>query len=1239
MTTCTWSPGSAARAAAQVLEALLSGRVARQAPSESSEVLVCSYAEDFDHLWRLGDPLLEWLASGERHVVLIQHGVPRNKRLDANSPDEFLPADAWAAALTLAIYERTPALVSACRITVLDFAPRRSLERPAGSESSLAEASMEVHSLLPHVSTMSPWALRAFFNDLRSPTPAEMPALDARKQLGQLWRLLYPDKHAGRTPQDGTLLDSLRRAPLGAYAKAVNQENARYRHDEGFGAFRVAVRLLLGAMQAGTVSPEDGRDLLRRIRERQPAAPLEDEYDFDLLRRYMELLQRLEELPKYSPPSSGDAIQAQRKLLLIDDDYERAGWDIVLPALFPEWQVEVGPPSIFDERLRAGSGFDDYQLILLDYHLGDNAKRNGLDLLDEVRAVHPFLPTVLFTGEDDTALLSRAIDQGASAYFVKELADTEDRDSARYFTALRDMVEHFKAIDPEGTRRLWTVWRQVDSLARRIRWEKTLLSNEEALAAQAVTSFERALLWWAYALQSVSDDRREAHRAIGIALTQCIEALDMLMEVKGDKAGEVTGPRNFAKASRHGESLADITNSVIDEYCSTTLLYLRGVLPDVGRADVALVSVPVQAAQGSGGTPAFRIGLGTHEQRSVYGAVRFVLGYYVSRGVDPDEVGCFGIDFSAPKSQTSVQGHDAVLKAIKEFSTGVQSPVDQRVAEPLEVLLIDDTAREDGWLLALRTGLPDMVVRHLPYKGHEEDERACGIAASSDIVLLDLRLPAALGQRPDEGVGLQLLGSIRQRVPDVPIIVLSANEDVLSTRRCLKAGAVAYFPKTWKPLPQGEACEYRAFYEEYYHALRSHLQTQGPSARVLPFSSVCARLGRPQRYRAFGGLHLAEWIQRLSDFVLTLAWVQRDAHLRWLHGRLVHSPAAWGAQEATLTEATVCLTAVVEHLMRSICAQDRRTQGEDVTKATLGDLIGIARKVIDDKILLEKLRQLNKIRNRILHVTDAESEQIVRKSESVDLGEVLSLATTALPPLTRRLIEENLPSEGMGSAAALRRELEYNYGQGGPRSVRDTSSAYILLVEELARRWEDAERSQRTAVEAEREGTARCEAMRVRRTGLEAQKDQKMAAAAVDRRAAKAVEEAYGPMIKKAEAELEAAEFEVSERARVADAAARRADEAWCAHWEHLETIPPVPSVSARRRWAVARDWIEERSIEERTASVRGETPGPCHWDREPLSSDLDRIVRACVAAGCNEAGIWARVRSWIDGAPLPDLT
>lgn len=1249
MNSCTWRQSSPARAVAHVLETLLPGRVTRKVAGEPAEIVVYSYSEDFDELWQFPDSLLDWLTRGSsRHVVVVWGESRDSGRSSADDPSEHLPAFDWAIAATLVASQ------ASWRISVLDLAPRHHAERATELGASLPDQNLQGH--LPHLSVVQPWGLRHFFRDVMSGEGPTMPVLGAYARLEDLWCL----RHERASQNRPSNIETFRRAPLAAYKKALVRENARFRHGggNGFGAFLPAVRILLGAMQAETIAAGEGRDILRQIRNRQPTAPPETEYDFELLHRYVDLRQRVGDFGDVHAPAGSERPPARRKLLLIDDEHDTSGWDLVLPPLFRAWSVEAVGPTALAEKLETESALAEFNLVLLDFRLGKASPMNGLDFLAMIRSVNPFIPVVLFTMEDDSNLFSAAVEAGATGYFAKELADTADRNSVAYFEFLRRTIQSFEQVSIDGPRLALGMWNRLEAVHNRLSWSMSSLDEDEGLVFQGVAAIARALFFWAHGMELAEVTRREAHRAIGIDLGQCIAVLDDLGGTSRLKA-----TRKFANSCKHGEAVQARTDAEIASLLGVTIDALtrqekvKKLLEDRREPDTALTRrYPVRDYQSS-----LEKGRRTHTERAIWGAIRFVLGYYSVRNGSGDE---FRDQFDLAIldviefMETTPDGRAGVLHAMDtlgrcepDCAGDVAEGTDHRdERDQATVLLIDDTAAEDGWLLALRTGLPETLVHHFAFKGVHDAAEVCRLARVRNAVLLDLRLPAASGATPYEEVGFELLRRLRRDAPHVPIVVLSADEDVFRTRRCLEAGAVAYFPKTWRRLPSGLDRDWAdpGFYEQYYQRLCAYLARalDGPPAVLALFKAQCSRLSRHRRYRAVvDGDGLAASIERLSDFVERLAWLHLDAHRMWLYRRLVREPDAWvrkSERAPALVETAVCLSGLVEDLLRRIILTHPRTKDADVERAALGTLIEISGAVLNPSIR-SALRRMAEFRNAIVY--RRRPADLGELGRQLDLSESLQLAIDLLPPLCDLVVEQQTSPRGAPSPAAdfaprLGEMVDATFGAAGPAANRRSANDYVRRRRALESSLRETEATLRVARQFETKTNVAAEAARNELEQLRKERDERLTAAVMSggRRGVQTVEDYFKSKIAAAEECVRAAETSLENRAQIARAADHAANDARRRFREHLEAPPPLPDKSAHRRWAVLREWLTEFSLEERVARTLEEAPGSCCWDGEALSRDVEDIVAALSGAcGHDPLSVWNGLRAWIEGASVSD--
>src|SRR6185312_6153088 len=106
---------------------------------------------------------------------------------------------------------------------------------------------------------------------------------------------------------------------------------------------------------------------------------------------------------------------------------------------------------------------------------------------------------------------------------------------------------------------------------------------------------------------------------------------------------------------------------------------------------------------------------------------------------------------------------------------------------PLKVLVIDDHPLvQEGVAAALESLGHDTRVMSA-----RDAEQGMAMAAANpdlDLVLLDLALPGMSG--------FNLIGKLHERLPSLPVVVLSALEDPENVRHAINAGAMGFVPKS-----------------------------------------------------------------------------------------------------------------------------------------------------------------------------------------------------------------------------------------------------------------------------------------------------------------------------------------------------------------------------------------------------------------------------------------------------------
>lgn len=905
-------PVSAALTA--VLETLVGPTIATQVADvgrgAEPAYLVVNYADGatFDDLWRLDSQFLDWLNSGARTIVIVWDGAPDNQEL-------VTPVD-WVAATMLSSPKGGAAFHGRWEAVLLD----------------LAGAAVHVRR-------------RAGAFALSGPSsPLSTMRLVEAGEFGQLLPVLISGPAS--LPTGGQLSD-VKDLAKQLTREALREENRRYRHDQG--TFCAAVRILLGALEDGCLEIGVARQRLEDIKVRRgvmggAARP----YNFDLAQRYLQLSQKTS-ATKAAPSSA-------RRFLLVDDEWESAGWDIVFPAIRPTWTF-----TAFAESARLVGAVSQQDLVFLDYDLGKKAD-TGLSLLRSIRSKDPFIPVVMFTGTDRSDLLVAALQLGATAVLVKELTDTTDRDSRQYFRWVDNLLKQLTESDPAAHEMLLEAWESLNGIFREDSHPIKVASERTSLMSDALTAFDRALFFLAYGWGLAgrarrNDEHAAALQAAGVAIGQVFDRLFKAHGLESAGTSAALGGRcvrlfaqerefsdgltlaemyecfAWANECRHGGKRSVDPGTLRPWVRATSLLLSRSCSKFSITFGPRAAPGP-DAATGRVNAPGVRAVL-PHEERSKQGSLRFVLGWLIAtRRLSADRAVALWNDFSG----YSASGRELVDFCLGEAGVGTAAPADATTHR--HVLLVDDDAEDTGWKQALDVALANTVVHTLRYEGSVDDPRVVNWAGNADLTLLDLCLPYDRNTSPDNSTGLSLLRRLREADRSVPVVMFSAHDDVLWSRRCLREGAQAFFVRGSNPLLGEVDPTSSDFFVGYYSEL-VHLTTiTRAETDQAALARVADRVGRAYRWQAvdrhgelgrwlrdeIGGdaatpsEMLAAHISATIQTGLDLAWLDGDVHAEPLW-RAVGRPWLKYAKRPAVDpshEASVLLFGLVEFLVKLV---------------------------------------------------------------------------------------------------------------------------------------------------------------------------------------------------------------------------------------------------------------------------------------------------------------------------------
>ena len=106
---------------------------------------------------------------------------------------------------------------------------------------------------------------------------------------------------------------------------------------------------------------------------------------------------------------------------------------------------------------------------------------------------------------------------------------------------------------------------------------------------------------------------------------------------------------------------------------------------------------------------------------------------------------------------------------------------------PLKLLVIDDHPLVQEGVAAALEAL-GLDVRIVSARGSDQGMSAAASTPDLDAVLLDVAMPGVNG--------FALIGEMRKRFNDVPVIVLSALDDPTNVKRAMDSGAAGFIPKS-----------------------------------------------------------------------------------------------------------------------------------------------------------------------------------------------------------------------------------------------------------------------------------------------------------------------------------------------------------------------------------------------------------------------------------------------------------
>ena len=135
------------------------------------------------------------------------------------------------------------------------------------------------------------------------------------------------------------------------------------------------------------------------------------------------------------------------------------------------------------------------------------------------------------------------------------------------------------------------------------------------------------------------------------------------------------------------------------------------------------------------------------------------------------------------------------------------------MTNPIRVLVVDDHQTERNGLTTLVNGLDDLILAGVAQNGTEALELCA--TCQPDVVLLDLIMP--------DMSGVEATSMIRERFPDIHVIVLTRWDEYELVQRALAVGAERYLLKNVSAVELAEAIQTSSLHQTQIRTIRSNL--------------------------------------------------------------------------------------------------------------------------------------------------------------------------------------------------------------------------------------------------------------------------------------------------------------------------------------------------------------------------------------------------------------------------------
>ena len=188
-------------------------------------------------------------------------------------------------------------------------------------------------------------------------------------------------------------------------------------------------------------------------------------------------------------------------------------------------------------------------------------------------------------------------------------------------------------------------------------------------------------------------------------------------------------------------------------------------------------------------------------------------------------------------------------------------------------LFIDDCGVKSNWVKVLSELLVNTHVEYFKYDKNFDNNDLLDIIPGIDYVFLDLKLPDKDGDLSIK-TGLSLLENLKENYPFLPVVVITANDDVITFRDAHKKGAFSVFPKTNEDFYEVKSNEYfTTYYDRFiriigqiHSYLNSKTYATSQKLEVFKFNVFwfLKYIEMPWSFLSVGKKNISEWLQFLT---------------------------------------------------------------------------------------------------------------------------------------------------------------------------------------------------------------------------------------------------------------------------------------------------------------------------------------------------------------------------------------